>query len=234
VEQNNKKERDSALFITFIPMKERFALVSDPEIFEEGRKLPLVEEFYTIQGEGYHTGKAAYFIRIGGCDVGCSWCDTKFSWNPALHPVLPADQIVEHVLEHPAAAVVVTGGEPLMAPMDYLTGELKKHGIETFLETSGAYPLSGNWDWICLSPKKNAPPMDELYEAAHELKVIITSEEDLDWAVENAKKVGEACKLYLQPEWSRREQVLPFIIAFSKQHPRWMISLQSHKYMRIP
>lgn len=234
MEQNNKKERDSALFITFIPMKERIALVVDPEIFEEGRKLPLVEEFYTIQGEGYHTGKAAYFIRIGGCDVGCSWCDTKFSWNPGLHPVLPADQIVEHVLEHPAAAVVVTGGEPLMAPMDYLTGELKKHGIETFLETSGAYPLSGTWDWICLSPKKNAPPGDELYKAAHELKVIITSEADLDWAVENASKVGEACKLYLQPEWSRREQVLPFIIAFSKKYPRWMISLQSHKYMRIP
>ena len=215
MEQNNKKERDSALFITFIPMKERIALVFDPEIFEEGKMLPLVEEFYTIQGEGYHTGKAAYFIRIGGCDVGCSWCDTKFSWNPSLHPVLPADQIVEHVLEHPAAAVVVTGGEPLMAPMDYLTGELKKYGIETFLETSGAYPLSGTWDWICLSPKKNAPPVDELYKVAHELKVIITSEADLDWAVENASKVGEACKLYLQPEWSRREQVLPFIIAFS-------------------
>ncbi len=127
------------------------------DVFEGGQKLPLVEEFYTIQGEGYHTGKAAYFIRIGGCDVGCSWCDTKFSWNPDLHPPVRVEQIVDNVLAHPAAAVVVTGGEPLMANLDYLTGLLKKKGIETFLETSGAYPLSGEWDWICFSPKKNFP-----------------------------------------------------------------------------
>jgi 7-carboxy-7-deazaguanine synthase len=204
------------------------------EIFDGGRKIPLVEEFYTIQGEGYHTGKAAYFIRVGGCDVGCSWCDTKFSWDPSLHPVVPAEQIVDHVLGHPAAAVVVTGGEPLMVPMDYLTGMLKEKGIETFLETSGSYPLSGTWDWICLSPKMNAPPLDAIFPLADELKVIIFEEADLEWAVENSKKVGEQCKLYLQPEWSRREQVLPLIIAFSKKSPRWMISLQSHKYMHIP
>jgi organic radical activating enzyme len=206
----------------------------DQQIFEGGRKIPLVEEFYTIQGEGYHTGKAAYFIRVGGCDVGCSWCDTKFSWNPSLHPVVPAEQVVEHVLECPAASVVVTGGEPLMVNMDYLTGILKKQGIETFLETSGAYPLSGLWDWICLSPKKNAPPVDSIFPEADELKVIISSEEDFEWALENGSKVGDDCKLYLQPEWSRREQILPAIIAFSKQNPRWMISLQSHKYMHIP
>jgi len=206
----------------------------DPAVFEEGRKLPLVEEFYTIQGEGYHTGKAAYFIRIGGCDVGCHWCDTKFSWDPALHPVVPADDIVEHVLAYPASAVVVTGGEPLMVPMHYLSGRLKAEGVATFLETSGAHPLSGTWDWICLSPKKNAPPVPGIFPEAHELKVIITGADDIPWAEENAKKVNADCKLYLQPEWSRREKVLPLIIDYAKAHPRWMISLQSHKYMRIP
>jgi len=206
----------------------------DQRIFDGGRLIPLVEEFYTIQGEGYHTGKAAYFIRVGGCDVGCSWCDTKFSWNPDLHPLVPAEQIVEHVLEHPAAAVVVTGGEPLMVNMDYLTGLLKGKGIETFLETSGAYKLSGKWDWVCLSPKKNSPPQTSMFGEAHELKVIIASEEDLEWALDNASRVGPQCKLYLQPEWSRREQMLPLIIDFSKKNPRWMISIQSHKYMRIP
>ncbi len=209
-------------------------MAHDLKIFEGGRKLPLVEEFYTIQGEGYHTGKAAYFIRIGGCDVGCSWCDTKFSWNPSLHPVVPAEQIVEHVIAHPAAAVVVTGGEPLMVNMDYLTGMLKREGIETFLETSGAYPLTGTWDWICLSPKRNAPPVEELFKKAHELKVIIASEEDLDWAIKNGDRVDAGCKLYLQPEWSKREVILPVIIEFAKENPQWMISLQSHKYMRIP
>lgn len=206
----------------------------DQTLFEGGKKLPLVEEFYTIQGEGYHTGKAAYFIRIGGCDVGCSWCDTKFSWNPSLHPVVPAEQIVEHIIAEPAAAAVVTGGEPLMVNMDYLTGLLKAKGIETFLETSGAYPLSGIWDWICLSPKKNAPPVTEIFQVAHELKVIIADEEDLEWAIQNANKVHPGCKLFLQPEWSSRDAVLPLIIKFVKENPRWMISLQSHKYMRIP
>ena len=206
----------------------------EKHIFEGGRKLPLVEEFYSIQGEGYHTGKAAYFIRIGGCDVGCSWCDTKFSWNPNLHPVVPAEQILEHVTAFPAAAVVVTGGEPLMVNLDYLTGLLRQKGIETFLETSGAYPLSGKWDWICLSPKKSAPPVEELFKQAHELKVIIETKEDIDWAVENGSRVKETCKLFLQPEWSQRETILPDIIEYVKQHPQWMISLQSHKYMRIP
>jgi organic radical activating enzyme len=204
------------------------------QIFEGGKKIPLVEEFYTIQGEGYHTGKPAYFIRVGGCDVGCSWCDTKFSWNPALHPVVPAEQVIQHVLEQPASAVVVTGGEPLMVNMDYLTAQLKQHGIETFLETSGAYPLSGHWDWICLSPKKTLPPREAIFQAADELKVIISTAEDIDWALENGAKVRTECKLYLQPEWSRREEILPVIIDFSKRNPRWMISLQSHKYMHIP
>ena len=207
---------------------------TDTQLFDEGRKLPLVEEFYTIQGEGYHTGKAAYFIRIGGCDVGCSWCDTKFSWNPSLHPLVPVDQIISNVAGIPAASVVVTGGEPLMVNLDYLTSRLKSRGIETFLETSGAYPLSGTWDWICLSPKQQAPPLEEHFTTAHELKVIIASGDDLDWAVANGARVGAGCKRYLQPEWSRRETMLPVIIEFVKQHPDWMISLQSHKYMRIP
>ena len=204
------------------------------DTFEGGRKLPLVEEFYTIQGEGYHTGKAAYFIRIGGCDVGCSWCDTKFSWNPDLHPVVTAEQIVSNVLSYPAAAVVVTGGEPLKVNMDYLTALLKEKGVETFLETSGAHPLSGQWDWICLSPKKNYPAVGRIYAEAHELKMIVASGEDLEWALENSQKVSSECKLYLQPEWSKREEILPLIIEFAKNNPRWMISLQSHKYMRIP
>ncbi len=203
-------------------------------LFEGGKKLPLVEEFYTIQGEGYHTGKAAYFVRIGGCDVGCSWCDTKFSWNPNLHPVVAAEQILEHAINYPAAAVVVTGGEPLMVNMDYLTELLKKKGIETYLETSGTYPLSGKWNWICLSPKKNAPPEQEIFNHADELKVIIESKEDLGWALENSSKVQENCKLFLQPEWSQRKIVLPLIIEFVKENPQWMVSLQSHKYMGIP
>lgn len=202
--------------------------------FQNGKMLPLVEEFYTIQGEGYHTGKAAYFIRIGGCDVGCSWCDTKFSWDPALHPVVPAEQIAENASVCPAAAVVVTGGEPLMVDLDYLTGLLKQRGLETFLETSGACPLSGRWDWICLSPKKNAPPVGDIHQHADELKVVVESGEDIAWALENARKVREGCRLYLQPEWSVRDSVLPLIVTFVKENPAWMISLQSHKYMKIP
>jgi 7-carboxy-7-deazaguanine synthase len=207
---------------------------NDLDLFRGGKMLPLVEEFYSIQGEGYHTGKAAYFIRIGGCDVGCSWCDTKFSWDASLHPLVAAEEIVSHVLAYPASAVVVTGGEPLMVNLDYLTARLKEKGVETFLETSGAYPLSGLWDWICFSPKRNMPPQGEIFQKAHELKVIIAVEEDLDWAVENGEKTGPHCKCYLQPEWSRRESILPVIVDFVKANPGWMISLQSHKYMRIP
>ncbi|MFO7935939.1 MAG: 7-carboxy-7-deazaguanine synthase QueE [Bacteroidales bacterium] len=204
------------------------------EPYEGGRKLPLVEEFYSIQGEGTHTGKPAYFIRIGGCDIGCSWCDTKFSWDPSIHPLVPAEQIAGHAASFPARSVVVTGGEPLMADLDYLTGLLRQKGLETYLETSGVYPLTGSWDWICFSPKRNAPPLPEFHEHAHELKVIISEQEDFGWAEENAEKVRDGCKLFLQPEWSRREEVLPRIIAYVKEHPRWTISLQAHKYMQIP
>jgi len=204
------------------------------QIFESGRKIPLVEEFYTIQGEGFHTGRAAYFIRVGGCDVGCSWCDTKFSWNPSHHPVVPAEHIIEHVLECPAAAVVVTGGEPLMVNMDYLTGLLKKRGIETFLETSGAYPLSGTWDWICLSPKRNMPPAGKICSLADELKVIIEDMADFEWAEKYRRKVGKRCRLFLQPEWSRFEIIIPEIVGYVRKNPQWRISIQIHKYMHIP
>lgn len=204
------------------------------DAFEAGKKVPLVEEFYTLQGEGYHTGSAAYFIRIGGCDVGCSWCDTKFSWNPELHPPVPIEQIVLNASSHPAGAVVVTGGEPLMVNMEPLTSALKEQGMRTFLETSGAYPLTGTWDWICLSPKKNMPPVGDIHEKAHELKVIIAGEEDIDWAIEHSGMVGPDCKLYLQPEWSNREKMLPLVIEYAKNNPAWSISLQSHKYMHIP
>lgn len=207
---------------------------TDRDTFLGGKMLPLVEAFYTIQGEGHHAGKAAYFIRIGGCDVGCEWCDTKFSWDPSLHPLVSAEQIVAGIPDYPAKSVVVTGGEPLMVPMDHLTGLLKERGMVTYLETSGAYPLSGTWDWICLSPKKNMPPRDEVFRHADELKVIIAGEPDLDWALENAEKVDQHCLLYLQPEWSRRDQVMPLITGFVMNNPVWMMSLQSHKYMRIP
>lgn len=199
-----------------------------------GHKLPLVEDFYTIQGEGYHTGKPAYFIRLGGCDVGCKWCDAKFTWNPKTFPPVAVDEIVARATSYPAQAIVITGGEPLMYPLDYLTGELHARGLEIFLETSGSHPLSGYFDWICLSPKRQQPPVVEVYPKADELKVIIETEDDFVWAEENAAKVGEGCLLFLQPEWSRYEELVPVIVEYVKEHPRWNISVQTHKFMHIP
>lgn len=206
----------------------------DLSLLDEGRKLPLVEEFYTLQGEGIQTGTAAYFVRLGGCDVGCAWCDTKYSWNPTLFPPVPTDDIVQRAATFAAKAVVVTGGEPTSYPLGYFTQKLKKAGIKTFLETSGAYPLTGQWDWICLSPKRNAPPVGDIHQQAHELKVVIHEEADLQWAEENATRVADTCYLLLQPEWSRREQLLPQIIGYVQQNPRWRLSLQMHKWVRIP
>lgn len=201
---------------------------------EEGRNLPVVEEFYTLQGEGFHTGKPAYFLRIGGCDIGCRWCDTKFSWNANLHPIVDVDKIIERIKQSTAEAVVITGGEPLMYNLDYLTTRLKSLSIETFLETSGAYNLSGNWDWICLSPKKQNPPKQEFLKKANELKIIIFKKEDLIWAEENAKKVDKNCILYLQPEWSKYEENIGMIVKYIKNNQKWRISLQAHKFMHIP
>lgn len=196
--------------------------------------MPLVEDFYTIQGEGFHTGKPAYFIRLGGCDVGCRWCDAKQTWNPGLYPPTDVDLIVERALSYPARAMVITGGEPSLYPLDYLTAQLTRHGLQIFLETSGAYALSGRFDWICLSPKRQQPPVASIYPRASELKVIIERPEDFEWAEENAARVGEACMLFLQPEWSRSDEMTPLIVEYVKAHPRWNISVQTHKYMRIP
>ena len=201
---------------------------------EDGTLLPLMEEFYTIQGEGYNTGKAAYFIRLGGCDVGCHWCDVKESWDASIHPLTAADQIVEHARQYPAKTVVVTGGEPLIYNMDYLTKQLKANGIQTFIETSGAYPLSGEWDWICLSPKKFKAPRPDITSFANELKVIVFNKSDFKWAEDYAKAVSSSCKLYLQPEWSKAKEITPMIIDYVKENPQWEVSLQTHKFMNIP
>jgi 7-carboxy-7-deazaguanine synthase len=200
----------------------------------DGRYLPVVEEFFTLQGEGYQTGRAAYFIRIGGCDVGCSWCDSRFSWNSKLHPVVNADDIIENVVKSGTDSVVVTGGEPLMWKLDYLCDGLKKSNIRTFIETSGAYPISGQWDWICLSPKKNMPPVGNICQEADELKVIIQTKDDFIWAEQYRSLVNKNCKLFLQPEWSRFDNIVPGIVEYVKSNPVWRISLQVHKYMHIP
>lgn len=204
------------------------------ERLTDERKLPLVEEFYTLQGEGYHSGKAAYFIRLGGCDIGCSWCDSRFAWKPGLHPLVDSDQIISNAVKSGADSVVVTGGEPLMWNLDYLCAGLKRNKIATFIETSGAYELSGKWDWICLSPKKNMPPIEEICQKADELKVIIQGTDDFHWAEKYRQKVNPACKLYLQPEWSGFKHITPEIVSYIKEHNVWRISLQIHKFMHIP
>jgi organic radical activating enzyme len=206
----------------------------DSNLIPDGARLPLVEEFFSLQGEGYHTGKAAYFIRLGGCDVGCSWCDSRFSWNPDHHPMVETDAIIEHVVKSVTDSVVVTGGEPLMWNLNYLCTELKKRNIRTFIETSGAYPLSGEWDWICLSPKRNLPPVIEICNMANELKVIIMDKSDFEWAEKYRRMVCNKCRLFLQPEWSRFETIIPDIVEYVKRNPTWRISLQVHKYMHIP
>jgi 7-carboxy-7-deazaguanine synthase len=203
-------------------------------LLREGKLLPILEEFYSLQGEGYHTGKAAYFARIGGCDVGCHWCDVKESWNAASCPPVAADQIITNAASYPAKAAVITGGEPLLYNLDYLAKGLHDKGLKTFLETSGSSPLTGQWDWICVSPKKESPPLPEIFTRANELKVIIEEFKDFDWAEENAALVPGDCFLYLQPEWSIRESMIPLIVKYIQAHPQWRISLQSHKYIGIP
>ena len=195
--------------------------------------LPLMEEFYTIQGEGFHKGTAAYFIRIGGCDVGCHWCDVKESWDAGLHPPTHVGQIIEKAAAS-SKTVVVTGGEPLTWNMDHLTKGLKALSCQTHIETSGAYPVTGEWDWICLSPKKIKLPVDEIYPMANELKMIVFNKSDFKFAEEQAAKVGENCILYLQPEWSNREKMMPLIVDYVMKNPKWKVSLQTHKYLNIP
>jgi organic radical activating enzyme len=193
-----------------------------------------MEAFYTIQGEGFHQGKAAYFIRLAGCDVGCVWCDVKESWDQSLHPSQPLAEIVEAAAVHPSRIAVVTGGEPLMHDLTALTQRLKKAGFKTHIETSGAHALSGAWDWICLSPKKFKKPKLEICQVAQELKVVVYNRHDLRWAEDNARLVGPDCTLFLQPEWSRKDEMMPLIVDYVKANPRWQISLQTHKYLDIP
>ena len=200
---------------------------------EKGTMLPLMEEFYTIQGEGYHTGTAAYFIRVGGCDVGCHWCDVKESWNAELHPPTEIDRIVENA-KREANTIVITGGEPLTWDMGPLTQKLKDENLKVHIETSGAYPLSGTWDWICLSPKKFKAPRPDITPFANELKVIVFNKSDFEWAEKYAESVSPTCKLYLQPEWSKSKEMTPLIVDYVMANPKWEISLQTHKFLNIP
>lgn len=196
--------------------------------------LPVMEAFYTIQGEGFYSGHAAYFIRLGGCDVGCVWCDVKESWDESLHPQQTIEEIVAGAKEHPGKLVVITGGEPLMHDLTALTHALHQEGFIINIETSGAHPLSGDLDWICLSPKKFKKTLPEIHSLAHELKIIVFNKSDFDWAESYAKLVSPECKLLLQPEWGKQEKMLPLIIDYVKENPQWNVSLQTHKYMNIP
>ena len=197
-------------------------------------RLPVMEHFYTLQGEGFHQGKAAYFIRLGGCDVGCVWCDVKESWDADKHPLLKIEDLILNIENTPVEIVVITGGEPLMYNLDALTNQLQQAGLKTHLETSGAYPLSGQWNWICLSPKKFKAPLPEILSFANELKVVVFNKTDFDWAEKYATEVASSCKLYLQPEWDNANAMTPMIIDYIKKHPQWELSLQIHKYIQVP
>ena len=204
------------------------------DIYEDGKKLPLIDEFYTLQGEGHHFGKAAYFIRIGGCDIGCSWCDTKYSWTADINKLISIEEVVKNVINTKAKTIVVTGGEPLTYNLNPLSNLLKTNNLISHIETSGAYKLSGKWDWICLSPKRNSPPTDEIIPLANELKIIIIDDKDFEWAEKYAALVNSDCKLFLQPEWSRHKKLTPQIVEYIKKNPKWKISIQAHKFMKIP
>jgi 7-carboxy-7-deazaguanine synthase len=197
-------------------------------------KLPVMEAFYTIQGEGYHQGRAAYFIRLGGCDVGCVWCDVKDSWDASKHPQITIQEIVETAQQYPSRLAVITGGEPLLHELDGLTIALQQAGFETNIETSGSSPLSGKWNWICLSPKKFKAPLPSVIQAADELKVVIYNKSDFEWAEQYAQQVSKSCKLYLQPEWSKAEAMTALVVDYIKLNPKWILSIQSHKYIDVP
>jgi organic radical activating enzyme len=196
--------------------------------------LPLMEDFYTIQGEGYYQGHAAYFIRLAGCDVGCVWCDVKESWDATAHPLVQVNAICSKAKASGAEIVVITGGEPVMYDLSYLTQTMKKAGLRTHIETSGVYPLSGTWDWVCFSPKKFKAPDPSIFEHANELKIVVYNKSDFAWAEEFAAKVDSSCRLFLQPEWSKHDEMLPLLVDYVKANPKWQVSLQIHKYMNIP
>jgi 7-carboxy-7-deazaguanine synthase len=198
-------------------------------------RLPLMESFYTLQGEGFYTGHAAYFVRLGGCDVGCHWCDVKESWPVENHPQVAINQIISEASEYTGKTIVVTGGEPLMHNLDLLTSQLHANGFATHIESSGVCnEITGTWDWFCFSPKKFKEPNPAVYALAHELKIIVYNQSDFAFAMNHASRVGPNCHLYLQPEWSKREEITPLIVAFIKENPQWKLSLQTHKYINIP
>lgn len=203
------------------------------ELLKQGKMLPIMEHFYTIQGEGFHAGRAAYFIRLAGCDVGCHWCDVKESWDAELHPILDVTSLAKTASEH-CKTIIITGGEPLMWNLSPLTTALKNSGCTIHIETSGAHPLSGHLDWITLSPKKTKMPLPEVYSKADELKMIIFNNHDFKFALEQAEKVSENSLLYLQSEWSKRNEIYPKITDFILSHPQWRLSIQTHKYLNIP
>lgn len=196
--------------------------------------LPVMEHFYTLQGEGFHWGKAAYFIRLAGCDVGCVWCDVKESWDASKHPSVSIDLLIEEIKKTPAEIVVITGGEPLLHDLTALTEALQQNNLKTHIETSGSSPLSGSWDWITLSPKKFKAPLLENMPYANELKIVVFNSSDFAWAEKWAALTSPSCKLYLQPEWSRAAAVTPLLVDYIKAHPQWQLSLQTHKYINVP
>ncbi len=198
-----------------------------------GKKLPIMEQFYTLQGEGVFAGSAAYFIRIAGCDVGCHWCDVKESWDASIHSIQDVSDLIREASTQ-AEKIIITGGEPLLYNLDFLCSGLQKAGCKTHIETSGAHPLSGSWDWFCLSPKKNKLPVPEAYAAARELKIIIYNRHDFIFAEEQASLVSGNCRLFLQAEWSRREEIYPLMVEYIKANPKWRLGLQTHKYIHIP
>jgi len=198
-----------------------------------GEQLPVMETFYSIQGEGRHTGKAAFFIRLAGCDVGCHWCDVKESWDANKHSIKDVDELVDEAKESGAPIVIITGGEPTIYSLDKLTKSLKKEGLQVHLETSGAYTITGTFDWICVSPKKRKPPLKESLKMANELKVVIYNKDDFNWAEKNSHDTKGKCKLFLQPEWSKADSVMPWITEYIKRNSKWRVSLQTHKYLNI-
>lgn len=199
-----------------------------------GAQLPVMEEFLSVQGEGAHAGQVAWFIRLGGCDVGCTWCDVKESWDANSHPIKSVKELVDNALKSRAKNVIVTGGEPALYPLQELTTALKNYHLNTWIETSGSSPITGNWDWICLSPKKFKPTLPESYAMAHELKVVVLNKNDVKWAEDMMPKLAKNCLLYLQPEWDKRDKASELIIDYVKKNPQWRVSIQTHKYLHIP
>jgi len=230
----NTKNPEKYKFLIISYQKSVVLKIQLPNTLTESKTIPIMETFDTLQGEGYHTGSAAFFIRTGGCDVGCVWCDVKESWDAGLHPDATVAQIIDKVNKSAASIVVVTGGEPLMYNLDLLTSSIQAIEKRTHIETAGVYPITGIWNWICFSPKKFKAPLEDFYQLSNELKIVIYHSSDFKWAEGHAQKMNPNAKLYLQPEWSKRSVIMPQIIDYVKHNPNWRVSLQTHKYLDIP